>query len=91
MRNKTKNVRVMDDGPTERRTRTRADVFAGPNEYSGIPETAGVGSYDDNAKIAQRYQDHPKLRDTLIGHITVNEMQDQVDDNTNFLGYCADN
>ena len=61
-----------------------------PDGFGKIPEIAGV-DWHANAKIVQRLIDTPKIRNTILSHITVNEMQDQADDGTNFLGYANDN
>ena len=80
-----------NDGPHELSDHGKKSTFAGPDEYSDIPEVVGAGQYNDNAKFIQRATDHSKMNSVLKGHITVNEMGDEADDNTDFLGYVNDN
>jgi hypothetical protein len=68
----------------------QAERAVSPDSWAGVPEIAGQ-DYHQNAKVVQRLLDSPKLTNKILSHITKNEMLDQVDDNTNFLGYCDDN
>lgn len=78
--------------PVEIVAKTHADKYPGPAEYHTIPDIVGAGEFDENAKWTQRAQDRNKhIQSKLSGHRIHNEMQDEADDNTNFLGYCSDN
>lgn len=69
---------------------SKAERASSPDAWAGVPEIVGQ-DYHQNAKVVQRLLDSPKLANKILGHITKNEMLDQGDDNTNFLGYTNDN
>jgi hypothetical protein len=86
MKKRTSN----DSDITTQNKFSKAERAAAPDAWGEIPEIAGC-DYHTNAKIVQRLIDHPELRAKIIGHIAVNEMADEADDGTNFLGYVNDN
>ena len=85
------NKKISNDADIQTRTQfNKAERASAPDSWGTVPELAGQ-DYHANAKIVQRLLDSPKLANKILGHITKNEMADQTDDNTNFLGYTADN